>query len=151
MTIYGLGGFMNLFKSKPKFFDDTFPEWNPGALVTAASSKRQETHIPISVFEIGNTYEVQADLPGVKQEDIDVRINDRVVTIQAVKREWLHDTSIVVHVLRNERSVGPLRSSFVLPSTVDVNACKATFEQGVLCLILPIANNQYGLKKITIT
>ena len=91
----------------------------------------------IDVAEKDNAYEVKADIPGVKKEDINVRIDGNVVQIDAeVKRE--KDTKgNGDKVLRSERYYGNISRTFSLADDVDDSKAEAKYADGVLTLQLP--------------
>ena len=91
--------------------------------------------IKMDVFETENGYLVHSEMPGVKKEDIDVAIENNLVTITAeVKREW--DRKESDRMLRSERYFGDIYRSFTLPAELDESACEAKYDNGVLELKL---------------
>jgi HSP20 family protein len=92
--------------------------------------------IRIDVTESDSGYVVKADIPGVRKEDIDVRIDGNQVTISAeVKHE--KEEKAGKRVLRSERQFGFASRTFTLGETVDDAKADAKFENGVLRLSLP--------------
>jgi HSP20 family protein len=90
----------------------------------------------VEVKESNDEYTVQAEMPGVKKEDIHVQIDGNRVSISAeVKRE--SEQKEGERVLRSERYYGSVARSFSLASEVDEAAAAARFENGVLMLTLP--------------
>jgi HSP20 family protein len=91
----------------------------------------------VDVSEKDGTYTVRADLPGVKKEDINVRIDGNIVQIDAeVKRE--KDTKDSGgKVLRSERYYGAVSRAFTVAQDVDESKAVAKYENGVLTLELP--------------
>ena len=93
------------------------------------------TPIKVDVVERNDAFVVQAEVPGVSKEDIQVTIDGNQVTISAeVKRE--REQSEGERVLRSERYYGSVYRSFVLPVEIDQDACQAKYEGGVLELTL---------------
>jgi HSP20 family protein len=91
--------------------------------------------IRVDVEASDSAYEVKADIPGVKKEDIDVSVEGRQVTICATtssKSEKKDKTS-----LYTERSEGRIFRSFSLPEEVDGQKAEARYENGLLDLKLP--------------
>lgn len=89
----------------------------------------------VDVYETENELVIKADLPEVPEKDLDVRIENNMLTIrgerkfeQSVKEE---------SYLRMERSYGSFSRSFSLPNTVDTQAIKAQYAEGVLTVTLP--------------
>lgn len=92
--------------------------------------------IRIDLHETDEAYTVKADIPGVRKEDIDVRVEGRQVTIGAeVKQE--KDERKEGRVLRSERQIGWASRSFTLASDVDEAKAQARYADGVLELTLP--------------
>ena len=89
----------------------------------------------VDVYEQDNTLVLKAELPGVDPKDVDIRIENNVLTIKGerkfdneVKKESYH---------RVERAYGTFTRSFTLPNVVDPAAVKAEFKDGVLRVSLP--------------
>ena len=92
--------------------------------------------IKVDVSEIDSGYQVKAEIPGVKKEDIDVRIDGDQVTISAeVKKEAEEKKD--GRVLRSERRYGYASRSFSLGCEVDEAKSAARYENGILELTLP--------------
>ena len=91
----------------------------------------------IDVSENEKAYKVQADLPGVKKEDIDVRVDGNVVSISAETRSEKETRGDGDRVLRCERTYGTISRSFSLGQDVDASAVQARYADGVLTLELP--------------
>jgi HSP20 family protein len=92
--------------------------------------------IKLDLSETEANYTVKAEIPGVKKEDIDVRIEGNQVTIGAeVKKE--SEEKKDGRVLRSERQYGYASRSFTLASAVDEAKANAKYLDGVLELTLP--------------
>ena len=91
--------------------------------------------IPVDVLE--NTEEVllRAELPGVKGDSVDVRVEDNVLTLAGEKK--LENEEKRDQYLRIERFYGKFSRSFSLPHYVDSTRIAAEYKDGVLCLHLP--------------
>jgi HSP20 family protein len=90
---------------------------------------------PVDIYEQGNEVVLKAELPGVDPKDVDIRIENSVLTLKGerkfegeVKQENYH---------RVERSYGSFTRAFTLPSTVDTGNVKADYKDGVLRITLP--------------
>lgn len=93
--------------------------------------------IRIDVVEKDDHFKVRADLPGVKKEDINVRIDGNIVQIDAEtkgEKEFKEDGG---KVLRSERYYGSVSRTFTLTQDVDDAKAVAKYENGVLTLDLP--------------
>jgi len=96
----------------------------------------QAPQIKIDLSETDDKYTVKAEIPGVKKEDIDVRIDGSLVSIGAeVKNE--SEEKKDGRVLCSERRYGWASRSFTLASEVDDSKSEARYENGVLQLVLP--------------
>ena len=80
--------------------------------------------------------QVHADLPGVRQEDVRVSVHDRVLSISG-ERANQHEQNRG-GVQRRERSYGSFRRDIPLPEAVDAESIKASFENGVLEVTMPL-------------
>ncbi len=85
---------------------------------------------PADVLETADAYEVHLDLPGFKPEQIEVKVDDDVLTISAERKNEKRDEKI--GYLRTERTWGRFARSFVLPDTIDAAEPTAHYEAGVL-------------------
>ena|SRR5437867_4130191 len=89
----------------------------------------------VDIYEQENNIVIKAELPGVDPKDVDIRLDNNILTIKGerkfdndVKKENYH---------RVERAYGVFTRSFTLPSGVDPNGIKAEYKDGVLRLTLP--------------
>ena len=92
--------------------------------------------IKMDVKEQDKAYEVHAEIPGVKKEDIHVEIDGNQVSISAEVRQD-KEVKDGERVLRSERYFGQVSRSFQLAHDIDEAAASATFKDGVLELTLP--------------
>ena len=125
-------------------FEDLFNDFGKGFFVRPlAFPAESELKMKIDVAEDENGYTVQADIPGVKKEDIQVDIDGETVSVRAeAKRE--KEEKKDEKVVYSERSYGMVSRSFSLPSEVDEKAAKAEYKDGVLKLVLPKKANGGG-------
>ncbi|HET9977328.1 MAG TPA: Hsp20/alpha crystallin family protein [Burkholderiaceae bacterium] len=92
--------------------------------------------IRIDLSETDNAYALKAEIPGVRKEDIDVRIDGNQVTISAEVKQDKEEKKDG-RVLRSERRYGYASRSLMLASDVDQAAADAKYSNGVLELRLP--------------
>lgn len=103
--------------------------WEPETAVQKSS------FIPaVDVYEDAQKVVVKLEVPGVKQEDLDVRLENQILTVKGerkfddeVKKENFH---------RIERSYGSFVRTFTVPQTVDTESVKASYDAGVLTIML---------------
>ena len=91
----------------------------------------------LDVSEKDDAYIIKADLPGVKKEDINIRIEGNVVHIEAQAKQEKEVKSEDEKVLRSERYYGVLSRTLSLAEDVDEDKATARYENGVLTLELP--------------
>lgn len=90
----------------------------------------------VDVKEAEDAFQVHAELPGIKKEDIHVHIDGPVVSISA-ERKQSKEVKEGERVLRTERYFGQVSRSFQLGQDVDESKSSAKFTDGVLELTLP--------------
>lgn len=108
----------------------------PGSLVPDGATPQMR----LDVREQDGRYTVKAELPGVKKEDIDVRIDGRQVSLSAeVRREREEKPSgtEASRSWRSERYYGHVSRSFTLADEIDESQAQAHYQDGVLELVLP--------------
>ena len=89
----------------------------------------------VDMFEEGEDIVVKAELPGIKKEDIDIRLTDGMITISGEKKK--EDEVKRKDYYKLERSYGSFCRSFELPAEVQKDKVKSTFKDGVLEIRMP--------------
>src|SRR3984957_16634005 len=89
----------------------------------------------VDIYETPNELVVKADLPDVNEKDIDVRVENNLLTIRG-ERKFEKSVS-EENFLRVERTYGAFSRSFSLPNTVNSEAIGAEYKNGVLTVNLP--------------
>jgi HSP20 family protein len=84
----------------------------------------------VDVFETENDLVVKADLPDVQEKDLDIRVENNTLTIRGERKfeQQVHEDKY----LRIERAYGTFTRSFSLPNTVNAEAIRAEYRNGVL-------------------
>lgn len=90
---------------------------------------------PVDIYETEKEIVVKADLPEVKPEDVDIRMENNTLTLRGERRFEKDVKDENYH--RVERLYGSFSRTFALPGTVDADKIDARYEQGVLRVILP--------------
>ena len=129
---------MNSLVTRGSLFDDFFKDIAPGFYVRPlhGDGVPAPSQIKVDVKETDGGYTVQAEVPGVPKEDIQVSIDGNVVSLRAEVHQ--HDQKTEGEkVLRSERYFGSVARSFQLPVDVDAAQAKAKYDNGVLTLTLP--------------
>jgi HSP20 family protein len=89
----------------------------------------------VDIYEGENELVVKADLPDVKPEELDIRVENNILTIRGERKfEKKVDEK---NYLRVERAYGSFARSFSLANTVNTDAIKADYKDGVLTLSVP--------------
>lgn len=104
---------------------------------TAFEGEAPQLKMRIDVTENDQAYKVKADIPGVKKEDINVRIDGNVVQIDAQTRSEKETRGEGDKVLRSERYYGSISRTFSLAQDIDESKVQAKYADGVLNLDLP--------------
>ena len=91
----------------------------------------------LDVFEDDNNFTVQVELAGMKKEDFDISLQDDVLTISGERKSESEKRE--GESFRSERSFGAFSRSITLPSPVKAEGVKASYEDGVLTVTLPKA------------
>ena len=82
-------------------------------------------------------YTISVELPGVKPDEIDVSVDDNVLTIKGEKKSEREEKDEDRHIYFCERTYGSFQRSFRLPSDVEAGEIEANFADGVLTVSLP--------------
>jgi HSP20 family protein len=97
----------------------------------------EDVNMPrLDVSETEKTFEVKAELPGVKKDDVHVSIDGQRVTIEG-ECQQANEQRQGEQVVYSERSTRKYQRSFTLPAEVDDANAQARLEDGVLMLSLP--------------
>ncbi len=89
----------------------------------------------VDILEDGDSLVVKAELPEMDLKDIDVKVVDNLLTIKGERKMEREDKREDYHKI--ERSYGGFSRSFTLPSSIDQEKIKATYDRGVLKVVLP--------------
>jgi HSP20 family protein len=92
----------------------------------------------MDVRETGEEYQVIAELPGVTSDDVEVTVENGVLSISGEKKEEVEEGAGTDRHLY-ERRYGRFQRNFSLPRSVDAENVKANFENGLLRVSLPKA------------
>jgi len=122
---------VNLFDQ----FDNEINRFFSSARTTDAANQTHDWSPAMDIREEDDRYILEADIPGVPREDIDISLEDSVLTIKgertlnnAENREGYH---------RKERTHGCFVRQFTLPDTVNAEAISASVSNGVLAIGIP--------------
>ncbi|GGC52607.1 Hsp20/alpha crystallin family protein [Hoyosella rhizosphaerae] len=137
----------------------TWGRWDPlrdfeevydrlGRWFGTATPDGSTTWVPsCDIEESDSEYKIDADLPGVKKDDVSVEFHDGVLTISGEVNEKEHTG--VVH--RRTRRTGRFNYQLSLPGEIDTDAVTAHLADGVLTVTLPKSDKHSTVQKIAIT
>jgi HSP20 family protein len=89
---------------------------------------------PVDVYEDEHKLVLKLETPGIKQEDLDVRVENQTLTVKGERKFESEEKEENFH--RIERHFGSFARSFSLPPTVDTGSVAAKYENGVLAIQL---------------
>jgi HSP20 family protein len=116
----------------PSIWDGWFGDFFDHAPLPAAFSNDLPA---VNVKETEKAWELEAALPGMKKEDISIQIENGLLSIHAESRSQKENKEKAY--TRKEFSYQSFNRSFRLPENADEDAIEASYENGVLELILP--------------
>jgi HSP20 family protein len=87
------------------------------------------------IYEEGDNIVVKAELPGLERDDIDVQVENNILTLRGERKREKEVKS--ENLFRTERFYGTFTRSFTLPVTVDTEKIRAEYKDGVLLLTMP--------------
>ena len=129
---------MSNLVTRNSIFDNFFDEMAPSFLMRPlhGDALPSASQIKIDVNEKDDIFYVNAEIPGVAKEDIDLSITGDIISISA-EIEQKDERKEGNRILRSERYFGSVSRSFQLPDRVKVDAAEASYENGILRLVLP--------------
>lgn len=125
---------MSLREAMDRLFEESF--LRPGFFGAAESGAAM---LPMDMYETENEVVVKAAVPGVKPEDIEVTVTGDLLTIKGEFKTETDEKDEKRAWHRQERRYGSFSRQVTLPAGVNTEACQADFENGVLTLTLPKA------------
>jgi HSP20 family protein len=124
-----------------RLFDDAFTRpWGVGDAERAAMAPS------VDMYETENDVVIKTALPGMKAEDVDINITGEMITIKGETKENSEVKEKAYHI--REQRWGAFERTVGLPTVVQADKAKAEFEDGVLVVTLPKAEE---VKPKTIT
>ncbi|OHV78739.1 Hsp20/alpha crystallin family protein [Ensifer sp. LCM 4579] len=103
----------------------------------------------VDVAETEKAYEITAELPGIEEKDIEVKISNGSLTIKGEKQETKEEKG--KEYFLSERRYGSFQRTFQVPEGVDAEKIEAAFAKGVLTITLPKSEDaQKKERKVTV-
>ena len=90
---------------------------------------------PVDVYEDEHSVNVKIEVPGIDEKDIDVRIENNVLTVHGERKFEKEEKQ--ENFRRVERQYGSFTRTFTLPTTVDAEKVAASYDKGILKIALP--------------
>ena len=116
--------------------DELFSEmWRGWPSLFDSETRRPLLRPAMDVVENDREIAIRIDLPGIKPEDVKVEMEDNVLTVSGEVGDTIEKEGDRYHY--RERSYGSFQRSLRLPGTVDTEKVDASFENGVLNVVLP--------------
>jgi HSP20 family protein len=127
--------FMTLHREMNRLFDDMLSRFDPGmpSLVGRTPGWAGAGWPSVEVNATDNEVRVSAELPGMDEKDIEVLVDNDVLTIRGEKRSETEDKDRRF----SERYYGRFERSLALPFEVDEEKAEASFKNGVLTVTIP--------------
>lgn len=147
-SLFTAGGdpFVTLHREMNRLFDDVLR----GAPSAVGQGGRTGLMLApaMDVTETDKELRVTAELPGVSEKDIDISLNDDLLTLRAEKKQERTEEREGMHI--TERSFGTFQRSLRLPYQVNADQVQARFENGVLRITMPKAAPQERNRRIQV-
>lgn len=129
---------MDLHSEVDRLFDAfsgkvAWPRLGRGLLQSETAMPTLATRVNIAETDV--VYEIEAELPGLDEKNIEVKVADGILTIAGERKEEKEEKKKDFHLV--ERHYGSFRRSFDLPDNVEEDKIAAKFAKGVLTVTLP--------------
>ncbi len=116
-----------------RHFDTYFPQ-------NMYFENSEKLSMPIEVTDKGNYFEIKAELPGIKKEDLDIDIEKEYLNIKAKKIDETSEEE--KNYKHSEFSYGEFSRYIQLPENIDIDKTEATLEHGILTINAPKQNKE---------
>lgn len=116
------------------WFEDLFDQY----LATNGNDELAEMmQVSMDVAETDSAFEVTVDLPGIKQNDVDIQLDHNTLTVRGERSEETEEKDEEKKYHRVERYSGSFSRSIVLPDSVNEDEASADYKDGVLKIVIP--------------
>ena len=149
--MFGLVPFMfnNPANREENTFPSVFDVFNKPFFQNAFAPMQNMNGFKVDVKDTGDSYELTAELPGTKKEDIQLDYQNDYLTIKAVMNKEQNNSDEAHNYICKERYYGTVQRSFYVGQIDKANA-KAEYTDGVLKITLPKLNNVSSSSQIDI-
>lgn len=125
-----------------RHFDNYFPQSNYW-------EDAEKLSMPIEVTDKGKEFDIRAELPGIKKEDLDIDIEENYLRINAKKFDETNEED--KNYKHSEFSYGEFSRTIQLPEEIDIDKTDAKLEHGVLKIVAPkIQKEKEHIKKLIV-
>ncbi len=125
-----------------RHFDSYYPEFG-------YDEDMDKLSMPVEVTDKEKEYDIRAELPGVKKEDLDIDVEKNTITIRAKKEEENEEGS--KGYKKSEFKYGEFSRSVYLPQDINIEKTEAKLEHGVLKIQAPkMYETKESVKKLTV-
>lgn len=128
---------MSSLITRPYSIDDFFPEFFRRLARPMEFPRDMPGEIRVDVTENEKDFQVRAEIPGAKKEDIRISVDGNAVAISAEVKKDKEEKSKEGRTLVRETSYGAVSRAFTLGFDIDDKEVVAKFEDGILKLTLP--------------
>lgn len=125
-----------------KHFDGFYPEYG-------YEEDMDKLSMPVELSDKETEYDIRAELPGVKKEDLDIDVEKNYITIRAKKEEEKEENN--KSYKKSEFRYGEFSRSVYLPQEIDIDRTEAKLEHGVLRITAKkLYESKESVKKLTV-
>lgn len=144
----GSNALFDLNRQINRLFDDLF-DWNDDDERDGETASRRSLRSPLmDVSESDDGFEITAELPGVREDDVELTVQDGVLTLRGEKRRVRESNDKSDNSGWSERSYGSFERRIALPANIDEDKIDAEFADGVLTIALPTAAEKDSGRRI---
>ena len=129
-------GLQSLQHDMSRIFDEFFR----GDVLAYDSFFSREWNPAVDVVENKDNYVLKAELPGMNKDDVKITLENNILTIRGEKKNELESKEGKYQ--RIERNYGSFKRSFSLPGSIKVNDIDAQYQDGILTLTIPKAEDE---------
>jgi HSP20 family protein len=132
--------FDGLRRQIDRLFDDFHPfDWRLPSVFGAEMPRIERAAWQVApamdVAEKDDAYEIAAELPGLDEKDVEIKLANHILVIKGEKSDQKEEKRKDYHL--SERRFGSFQRNFQLPESVDIDRIEANFAKGVLTIRLP--------------